>query len=105
MSTITGVTFPVPKPLMPWFFKDKKTVFTPLLQSPSPASPGIPGGDGCGYSCTSPQACQTPAWVDVVVPERVLTPVQKICKVLKGQVPPVAEEEDCRLDNLPRRIP
>ena len=73
MSTITGVTFPVPKPLMPWFFKDKKTVFTPLLQSPSPASPGIPGGDGCGYSCTSPQACQTPAWVDVVVPEGILT--------------------------------
>ena len=27
MSEITGVTFPVPKPLMPRFFKDKKTVF------------------------------------------------------------------------------
>ena len=27
MSTITGVTFPVPKHLMPRFFKDKKTVF------------------------------------------------------------------------------
>ena len=27
MSTITGVTFPVPKSLMPRFFKDGKTVF------------------------------------------------------------------------------
>ena len=27
MSEITGVTFPVPKHLMPRFFKDKKTVF------------------------------------------------------------------------------
>ena len=27
MSEITGVTFPVPKNLMPRFFKDKKTVF------------------------------------------------------------------------------
>jgi len=27
MSTITGVTFPVPKHLMPRFFKDNKTVF------------------------------------------------------------------------------
>ena len=27
MSEITGVTFPVPKHLMPRFFRDKKTVF------------------------------------------------------------------------------
>ncbi|MDK2891534.1 MAG: hypothetical protein PWR21_2166, partial [Methanoculleus sp.] len=27
MSTITGVTFPVPKKYIPRFFKDKKTVF------------------------------------------------------------------------------
>ena len=43
--------------------------------------------------------------IDVVVPKRVLAPVQQVGQVIKGQVSPLAEAENCCLNYLPRRFP
>ena len=43
--------------------------------------------------------------IDVVVPKRVLAPVQQISQIIKGQVPPLAEAENCCFDYFPRRFP
>ena len=104
MSTITGVTFPVltPHALVLQRQKDRLHLSSNLRPRRRPVSLA---GMVADILVLRLKPARLQHGVDVVVPERVLTPVQKICKVLKGQVPPVAEEEDCRLDNLPRRIP